>query len=105
MSDADRRNMAAQSRTDQLISNSALVDDLVCSSKSPNTKEFNNLTEVDQLRYHIKVHIFVLEALFQAINSLSEPPGPGPKFKAGLKLKLEKSQLATNSLRYLNIII
>ena len=104
MSDADRRNMAAQSRTDQLISNSALVDDLVCSSKSPNTKEFTNLTEVDQLRYHIKVHIFVLEALFQAINSLSEPPGPGPKFKAGLKLKLEKSQLATNSLRYLNII-
>ena len=104
MDPANRQKLLMQNTHDQLISNSALVDDLVCSSKAPNSIEYANLNETGRLKFHINVHIFVLEALFQAINTLSEKPGQGPKFKAGLKLKLEKSQLATNCLRYLNII-
>ena len=42
--------------------------------------------------------------IFQAIIVLSEEPGDGPDFKASLKLKLEKSTFATDSLRYLNLI-
>ena len=104
MSPEMRQHMLNQQGSDQIISNSALVDDLVCSSKPLNTKEYKSLTEAERLRLHLQIHIFTLEAIFQAIIILSEEPGDGPDFKASLKLKLEKPTFATDSLRYLNLI-
>ena len=104
MSPKQREHILSQQNSDQIISNSALVDDLVCTSKSLNTKEYHSLTEAEQLRLHLQIHILTLEAIFQAIKVLSQEPGNGPDFKSSLKLKLEKSSFATDSLRYLNLI-
>ena len=104
MSLKQREHILSQQNSDQIISNSALVDDLVCTSKSLNTKEYHSLTEAEQLRLHLQIHILTLEAIFQAIKVLSQEPGNGPDFKSSLKLKLEKSSFATDSLRYLNLI-
>ena len=104
MSYEQRQHMFNKHTSDQILSNSALIDDLVCSSKALNTKEYHNLNTTEQLRVHLQIHILTLEAIFQAIKVLSQEPGNGPKFKASLKLKLEKSTFATDSLRYLNLI-
>ena len=104
MSPLQREACLKTNNIDQLLSNSALVDDVVVSSKDINTKEYQSLSETDQLRVHLQIHIFALETLFHAISQLSRPPGPGPIFHASVKLKLEKSSLGATSLRYLNTI-
>ena len=97
MSSLQREACLKTNDTDQLLSNSALVDDVVVSSKDINTKEYQSLSETDQLRVHLQIHIFALETLFHAISQLSRPPGPGPIFHASVKLKLEKSSLGATS--------
>ena len=104
MSQEQRKRMLQQGSEDHILSTSALIDDLVCSSKAPNSVEYQNLTLQQQQRVHLQIHILTLQAIFQAINLLSQDPGPGPKYKASLKLKLEKSTFATDSIRYLNLI-
>ena len=105
MSPDARQQVLNQKTTDTLLSTSALIDDVVCSSKQINSTEYLALPGVEQTRIHLQIHIQVLIALFQAINALSQDPGIGPdKFGATLKLKLEKSCFATTSIRYLNLI-
>ena len=90
---------------DTFLSTSALIDDVVCSSKPINTPEYHSLSPDEQTRIHLQIHIHILLTLFQAINTLSQDPGPGPtNFRATLKLKLEKSCFATTSIKYLNLI-
>ena len=103
--DPVQRDMCLKkNETDHLLSNSALVDDVVISSKSVNTPQYLSLSEEEQTRLHLQIHIFALETLFHAIAQLSRSPGQGPSFYASVKLKLEKSSLAAQSLRYLNTI-
>ena len=99
-----RQQMLKQGSVDQILSRSALIDDLVCSSKAPNTKEYRELSRLQQTKLHLRIHILTLEAIFQSINILSQNPGTGPNFKATLKLKLEKSTFSRESIRYLNLI-
>ena len=105
MSPTDRHRLLNQNTKDTVLSTSALIDDVVCSSKQINSPEYQALSNTEQTRLHFQIHIQILLTLFQAINTLSQDPGPGPtKFKATLKLKLEKSCFATTSIRYLNLI-
>ena len=103
---AETRDQLLRKKTeDTFLSTSALIDDVVCSSKPINTPEYHSLSSEEQTRVHLQIHIHILLTLFQAINTLSQNPGPGPtNFKATLKLKLEKSCFATTSIKYLNLI-
>ena len=105
MSPGDRHLLLKQNTKDTILSTSALIDDVVCSSKQINTPEYQALSSTEQTRLHFQIHIQILLTLFQAINTLSQDPGSGPtRFKPTLKLKLEKSCFATTSIRYLNLI-
>ena len=104
MDSGQREVCLRQNETDRFLSNSALVDDVVISSKDVNTPQYRDLSEEEKTRLHLQIHIFVLESLFHAIFQLSRPPGAGPAFHASVKVKLEKSSLAAQSLRYLNTI-
>ena len=104
MSQADRHKLLSQNTTDKLISNAALIDDLVTCSKGVNSPQYKQMSEEQKLRLHYQIHTFILLSIFSAINALSAPPGDRPPFKATAKLKLEKSCFAAESLRYLNIV-
>ena len=93
-----------ENKEDCFIASTALVDDLVTSSKAVDSELYSNMSENEKLQLHFKIHIYVLLSIFSAINALSVDPGPGPKFKSTLKLRLEKSVFAATSLRYLNTI-
>ena len=99
-----RQKLLDQTKEDRFISSSALVDDLVMSSKAINSEEYRALSEPEKLRIHFKIHIFILLSIFSAIDALSVDPGPNPPFKSSLKLRLEKSVFASTSIRYLNIV-
>ena len=105
MSAETRKQLLRKKTEDTFLSTSALIVDIVCSSKPINTPEYHSLSSEEQTRVHLQIHIHILLTLFQAINTLSQNPGPGPtNFKATLKLKLEKSCFATTSIKYLNLI-
>ena len=99
-----RQKLLDQIKEDQFISSSALVDDLVMSSKAINSEEYRALSEPQKLKIHFKIHIFILLSIFSSIDALSVDPGPNPPFKSSLKLRLEKSVFASTSIRYLNIV-
>ena len=99
-----RRELLMENKEDCFIASTALVDDLVTSSKAVDSELYSNMSENEKLQLHFKIHIYVLLSIFSAINALSVDPGPGPKFKSTLKLRLEKSVFAATSLRYLNTI-
>ena len=104
MSEADRNQLLCQNTVDKLISNAALIDDLVTCSKAINSQEYRQMSEEQKLRLHYQIHTFILLSIFSAINALSALPGDHPPFKSTAKLKLEKSCFAAESLRYLNIV-
>ena len=97
MSQADRHKLLSQNTTDKLISNAALIDDLVTRSKGVNSPQYKQMSEEQKLRLHYQIHTFILLSIFSAINALSAPPGDRPPFKATAKLKLEKSCFAAES--------
>ena len=99
-----RQTLKTQNKEDRFISSSALVDDLVTSSKAINSEEYRALSEIEKLRIHFKIHIFILLSIFSSIDALSEDPGDKQPFKSSLKLRLEKSVFAATSIRYLNIV-
>ena len=99
-----RQILLSLHKEDRLISSSALIDDLVTSSKAINSEEYWTLPETEKLRVHFKIHIFILLSIFSAINALSVDPGDAPPFRSSLKLRLEKSVFAATSIRYLNIV-
>ena len=99
-----RKELLDQDREDRVLSTSALVDDLVMSSKAINSEEYRALSETEKLRVHYRIHIFILLSMFSSINTLSVNPGENPPFKSSLKLRLEKSVFAATSIRYLNIV-
>ena len=99
-----RKELLDQDKEDRVISTSALVDDLVMSSKAINSEEYRALSETEKLRVHYRIHIFILLSMFSSINTLSVNPGENPPFKSSLKLRLEKSVFAATSIRYLNIV-
>ena len=101
---AKRRELLNQDKEDRFISSSALVDDLVMSSKAINSEEYRALSETEKLRIHFRIHIFILLSIFSSIDALSVDPGDKPPFKSPLKLRLEKSVFASTSIRYLNIV-
>ena len=99
-----RKALLAENKEDNLISSTALLDDLITSSKSVNSKQYRLLSDIEKLRIQFKIHTFILLSIFSAINTLSAQPGAHPPFQSSLKLRLEKSVFAATSLRYLNIV-
>ena len=104
LSQDQRKALLAENREDRLISSTALLDDLITSSKSVNSEQYGLLSDTEKLKIQFKIHTFILLSIFSAINTLSAQPGTHPPFQSSLKLRLEKSVFAATSLRYLNIV-